>query len=49
MHPIGRKIINKLYLELPIKSPLKESEEPEDAAEFNKGGEKEKDKENLNN
>lgn len=47
--PLGRKIINKLYLELPIKSPLKESEEPDDAAEFNKGGEKEKDKENLNN
>ena len=46
--PLGRKIINKLYLELPIKSPLKESEEPEDAAEFNNGGEKEK-KEDLNN
>ena len=47
--PLGRKIINKLYLELPIKSPLKESEEPDDAAEFNKGGEKEKGTENLNN
>ena len=47
--PLGRKIINKLYLELPVKSPLKESDEPDDAAEFNKGGEKEKEKENLNN
>ena len=45
--PLGRKIINKLYLELPIKSPLKESEEPDDAAEFNGGAEK--GKENLNN
>lgn len=33
--PLGRKIINKLYLELPVKSPLKESEEPDDADEFN--------------
>ena len=47
--PLGRKIINKLYLELPIKSPLKESAEPEDAADFNNGGEKETSKENLNN
>ena len=46
--PLGRKIINKLYLELPVKSPLKEADEPDDAAEFNKGGE-EKEKENLNN
>lgn len=46
--PLGRKIINKLYLELPVKSPLKESDEPDDAAEFN-GGEKEQGKENLNN
>jgi len=45
--PLGRKIINKLYLELPVKSPLKESEEPDDAAEFNGGAEK--GKENLNN
>ena len=42
--PLGRKIINKLYLELPVKSPLKESEEPDDAAEFNNDKEK-----NLNN
>ena len=47
--PLGRKIINKLYLELPVKSPLKESDEPDDAAEFNNGGEKEQVKENLNN
>ena len=47
--PLGRKIINKLYLELPVKSPLKESDEPDDAEEFNNGGEKEKGKENLNN
>lgn len=45
--PLGRKIINKLYLELPIKSPLKESAEPDDAAEFNGGAEK--GKEDLNN
>ena len=47
--PLGRKIINKLYLELPVKSPLKESDEPDDAEEFNNGGEKEQGKENLNN
>ena len=47
--PLGRKIINKLYLELPVNSPLKESDESEDATEFDNGGEKEKEKENLNN
>ena len=47
--PLGRKIINKLYLELPVKSPLKESDEPDDAEEFNNGGEKEQGKEHLNN
>ena len=45
--PLGRKIINKLYLELPVKSPLKESDEPDDASGFNSGAEK--GKENLNN
>ena len=51
--PLGRKVINKLYLELPVKSPLKESDEPEDAAEFDNGGdnngENNKVKEDLNN
>ena len=47
--PLGRKIISKLYLELPVNSPLKESDESEDATEFDNGGEKEKEKENLNN
>lgn len=35
--PLGRKILNKLYLELPIKTILKESDSPiedENAAEF---------------
>lgn len=52
--PLGRKIINKLYLELPIKSQLKESggEQGDDSADFDNEadkGDKSEKKENLNN
>jgi len=41
--PLGRKILNRLYLELPVESLLKESAAPiEDAGAFEEGKENEK-------